>query len=131
MREIFFTANLPGNRQDYPRVCGNDVEFVKSLYLKPGSPTHVREELYKSCVVWNTVGITPACAGRTVEYSFKGRIDRDHPRVCGKDHDCKNRSRVSGGSPPRVREGLIPSTVAINPNRITPACAGRTKIDCL
>ena len=31
--------------RDHPRVCGNDVEFVKSLYLKPGSPPRVREGL--------------------------------------------------------------------------------------
>ena len=71
--------------RDHPRVCGKDVEFVKSLYLKPGSPTHVREELYKSCVVWNTVGITPECAGRTEDIWIANGKFKDHPRVCGKD----------------------------------------------
>ena len=73
------------NPRDHPRMCGKNDTLCVDFKFSVGSPTHVREELYKSCVVWNTVGITPECAGRTEDIWIANGKFKDHPRVCGKD----------------------------------------------
>ena len=59
-------------------------------------------------------------------------MQRDHPRVCGKNVEPDLKMVKYLGSPPRVREKLIPFFTLTTANRITPACAGKTanKIVC-
>ena len=73
------------------------------------------------------VRITPARAGRTFVLSFAIISNRDHPRPRGKDFLIVSLTPSGTGSPPRVREGLIPFGKPFFINRITPACAGRTE----
>ena len=53
----------------------------------------------------------------------------DHPRVRGKDVAVFTTSSLSPGSPPRAREGRNMQKVYNAGYGITPACAGRTKIN--
>ena len=93
--------------RDHPRVCGKDFEQLQGEWGVEGSPPRVREGLRQSEIKLNTLGITPACAGRTaVDHRFGNRV-RDHPRVCGKDYEAVSDEKMKQGSPPRVREGLI------------------------
>lgn len=108
---------------DYPRVCGNDVEFVKSLYLKPGSPPRVRERLIKSLFVKRVLGITPACAGRTQVFILPNFHSKDHPRMCGKYAKILSLSLSPLGSPPLAREGHFHELSECLCRRITPARA--------
>ena len=55
-----------GSERDYPRVCGKDLNPLCRSLLNPGSPPHVREGRNDLKVVDGKIGITPACAGRTV-----------------------------------------------------------------
>ena len=72
------------------------------------------------------LGITPACAGKTVFYPTLTMLARDHPRVCGKNK-CSNCYIFHClGSPPRVREKPCQNDKDADRSRITPACAGKT-----
>ena len=75
----------PGICQDHPRVCGKDTDYLDLQAKVVGSPPRVRER--QPCVENGeiAVGITPACAGKTLHRLPKGSGTGDHPRVCGKD----------------------------------------------
>ena len=90
--------------QDHPRVCGkNPLEDHVPIDVL-GSPPRVREKLplirSRNC----SIGITPACAGKTKMHTYWTQKGRDHPRVCGKNIMGKLAVNGQVGSPPRVRE---------------------------
>ena len=72
------------------------------------------------------LGITPACAGK----SLFPRLHRcrcwDHPRVCGEKCRAWRKWWAFRGSPPRVRGKVYPSDTFIVVLGITPACAGKS-----
>ena len=92
--------------QDHPRVCGKNPKELAFPFLVVGSPPRVREELANRLSVNKSVGITPACAGRTLMMTVNMTIGRDHPRVCGKNPNTLFTPKAILGSPPRVREEL-------------------------
>ena len=92
------------SEQDHPRVCGKDKRRGEARRLHQGSPPRVRERLNMLNVHRAFLGITPACAGKTVVVAVVGDKLRDHPRVCGKDPDSSTLFICGLGSPPRVRE---------------------------
>ena len=72
--------------------------------------------------------ITPACAGNSWSHRTRLPRCRDHPRVCGDQYWRHLGVAAAAGSPPRVRGTvIIPAGdgVAV---RITPACAGNSKL---
>ena len=75
-----------------------------------------------------TVGITPACAGKTYSHRLCSSLVWDHPRVCGKNIQKLTKTQGMWGSPPRVREKLSFSDPVGPPTGITPACAGKTSL---
>ena len=123
------TSHLPAaeaHHGDHPRVCGNYAATHRLIMLGRGSPPRVRELPVKNRVVGLPHGITPACAGITYA-SHKVRIvRRDHPRVCGNYLRVCQIRHCTPGSPPRVRELLVPAALPELWIRITPACAGIT-----
>ena len=68
---------------DHPRMCGEKLSFAQTYCLRWGSPPHVRGKAGKRYVGTRGKGITPACAGKSDEFSFKIVAFRDHPRMCG------------------------------------------------
>ena len=74
--------------------------------------------------------ITPACAGKTFPGAGCGFRPRDHPRVCGENNPMYGRHHSAKGSPPRVRGKLRDEYQDKYPERITPACAGKTQRVC-
>ena len=73
------------------------------------------------------VRITPACAGKTWEIQVYFLFLRDHPRVCGENQFYLHIGTFPEGSPPRVRGKLPNCRETMRINRITPACAGKTR----
>ena len=71
--------------RDHPRVCGKNLEYLLETLTLWGSPPRVREKPVSGFVVVSNVGITPACAGKTIRYKLPIRLSGDHPRVCGKN----------------------------------------------
>ena len=89
---------------DHPRVCGKNSinQDVESARL--GSPPRVREKPVSPAINSVEIGITPACAGKTTKKSWCCLLERDHPRVCGKNVLDQTQAFSRWGSPPRVRE---------------------------
>ena len=85
-------------------MCGKDVVGVKKGGIGMGSPPRVRERRKLHAVDFGFVGITPACAGKTINNDGLSIFDGDHPRVCGKDLSRQALMQKTSGSPPRVRE---------------------------
>ena len=98
-------------RWDHPRVCGEKRPAVDGKRPLRGSPPHVRGKGFSGffCAVF--VGITPACAGKSVSRGHAPPAGRDHPRVCGEKYHA---SPIPGF---RLR--------------ITPACAGKSCAGCV
>ena len=91
--------------EDHPRVCGEKRLEIISMHLVKGSPPRVRGKAASADVGFRNLGITPACAGKSVCTLDIAGFPEDHPRVCGEK--CKNAYR------PERTTG------------ITPACAGK------
>ena len=86
----------------------------------------MREKLVLVSVSQSYVGITPACAGKTVWLTLVLSLAWDHPRVCGKNRVEITTTNGTAGSPPRVREKQALPGFPNNQFGITPACAGKT-----
>ena len=53
--------------RDHPRVCGKNVSSLMFGYQRPGSPPRVREKQLSQTLDMPKMGITPACAGKTID----------------------------------------------------------------
>ena len=108
-------------------MCGENGSFCLVKMWLRGSPPRVRGKPPPREVVFADVGITPACAGKTLGCPAAPTRSEDHPRVCGEN--CWKRLRISwtGGSPPRVRGKPALLTLECDGFGITPACAGKTR----
>ena len=77
-----------------------------------------------------SVGITPACAGKSTFVPEMPDVTGDHPRMCGEKHNPLGNQRPGRGSPPHVR-GKVSLMVEVSARQgITPACAGKRML-CL
>ena len=75
---------------DHPRMCGKDLHGTQTGPGQSGSPPHVRERHDMIPERDDQVRITPACAGKTDMHGSRIIGNGDHPRMCGKDHSCRN-----------------------------------------
>ena len=112
--------------RDHPRVCGKNSLKKATILGALGSPPRVREKPLVISLRRYTVGITPACAGKTLERESSRLSWEDHPRVCGKNLEYLLETLTLWGSPPRVREKPVSGFVVVSNVGITPACAGKT-----
>ena len=115
-------SNLP----DHPRVCGKNLQRLKSLFKALGSPPRMREKHDMVLDGVNEVRITPAYAGKTLLVQSIRYNSRDHPRVCGKNKKLSDKKLARTGSPPRMREKLNHRKACEPCAGITPAYAGKT-----
>ena len=91
-------------RSDHPRACGKNDGADQDFKAGMGSPPRVREKPKDGKYTFSAYGITPACAGKTADTLVSRSLDRDHPRVCGKNLNVGRNVKPELGSPPRVRE---------------------------
>ena len=91
-----------------------------------GSSPRVRGKPRRSRLTISSMGLIPACAGKTglVRLSRCGR--GAHPRVCGENLPGLHSSPHCPGSSPRVRGKRLANTVEQRQRRLIPACAGKT-----
>ena len=96
------------------------------MELGLGSPPQVRGKR-RSNTRYRQVGrITPAGAGKTVQYGNAQRRKQDHPRRCGENAFLVFGFSFPSGSPPQVRGKLMSVHTPMPRFRITPAGAGKT-----
>ena len=111
---------------DHPRVCGEQATISHDIPNPPGSPPRVRGTVSIASRKSYATRITPACAGNSAGRRNAGNRQRDHPRVCGEQHQfgCLAAQRL--GSPPRVRGTVLSELQEPRLSGITPACAGNS-----
>ena len=84
-------------------MCGEkDKAAEKAQHLR-GSPPRVRGKDTLGQIVHTGVGITPACAGKSLWSPLLLILAEDHPRVCGEKDLELYRIMTTKGSPPHVR----------------------------
>ena len=77
-------------------------------------------------VLVQTVGIIPAYAGSTWQYTSTGRVNGDHPRGCGEHDIYYDIKKSSDGSSPRMRGAQAEGRGHDGSQGIIPADAGST-----
>ena len=121
-----FTKNLDkANRKDHPRMCGEKLCILLPLRFPTGSPPHVRGKVHCTVAGHDSVGITPACAGKSCVALLSACLHEDHPRMCGEKHQWKTGTNTAIGSPPHVRGKVCLLATCLHNLGITPACAGK------
>ena len=119
------------SRWDHPRVCGEKLKHPKYTTDKGGSPPRVRGKVEEPEMIDMSMGITPACAGKSSRMNGMRVYTWDHPRVCGEKDKAAEKAQHLRGSPPRVRgkDGAVCKIRFCS--GITPACAGKSSIQHL
>ena len=69
--------------QDHPRVCGEKAAYLRAVWVPKGSPPRVRGKAKGTDGGDPLMGITPACAGKSMHRATRNTGEEDHPRVCG------------------------------------------------
>ena len=114
---------------DHPRVCGEKYCGCSVAAMSLGSPPRVRGKETPSRMVQNCLRITPACAGKSPAPNSGPPQSWDHPRVCGEKASSSPSILAPQGSPPRVRGKGRGTSARRRCARITPACAGKSRVD--
>ena len=115
-------------RRDHPRLRGKDINKLTESDDTKGSPPLARERRWKDCACLYSLGITPACAGKTVATYYDKKHEEDHPRLRGKDWSREEVLSLHLGSPPLARERPTSTCPILSGMGITPACAGKTQV---
>ena len=68
---------------DHPRLCGEKTASLCTVITWSGSPPPMRGKAVNGIVKYNTLGITPAYAGKSTQILWNCFFDQDHPRLCG------------------------------------------------
>ena len=117
--------------RDHPRMRGEDNKLREAISTNRGSPPHARGRRHGQGHGSSRVGITPACAGKTMRGKEVYPVPGDHPRMRGEDESGGHRRGGVLGSPPHARGRPGPGADDALPVGITPACAGKTRIGLL
>ena len=105
---------------------GEDSLPMPRINVHAGSPPHARGRLNPWTVIERLLGITPACAGKTLYWGHNRVRVSDHPRMRGEDIPSLRSATIRFGSPPHARGRLGRFTPCLPKTGITPACAGKT-----
>ena len=109
---------------DHPRLRGEQAFNLSYLLGPMGSPPLARGTDYHIHSGRICAGITPACAGNSMQNSAVLRCLRDHPRLRGEQVSTLFSLRLIWGSPPLARGTGARCSVRVLRPGITPACAG-------
>ena len=68
---------------DHPRTCGEKPVVTHVVFIRSGSPPHMRGKVRLRYTAAFLAGITPAHAGKSSFERLQDRLRGDHPRTCG------------------------------------------------
>ena len=114
--------------QDHPRPCGEKAAESCLLSAFLGSPLPMQGKDLLRSPGGRKERITPAHAGKSCPQRTLSPRPQDHPRACGKKWKIKCANTRRKGSPPRVRGKGARRSLGVRHLRITPACAGKSRI---
>mgnify|MGYP007031652065 FL=1 len=115
-------------RPDHPRMRGEEATIGPSRNRAVGSPPHARGGGQTVRVRPMTLRITPACAGRSCSARRYSGAASDHPRMRGEEGSRASVIVPKRGSPPHARGGVVRRSDLLPRERITPACAGKSRL---
>ena len=69
--------------RDHPRLCGEKSNAPPQNYTLKGSPPPMRGKVRAVSKVSDSIGITPAYAGKSCCTQAVQLSAKDHPRLCG------------------------------------------------
>ena len=113
--------------KDHPRLRGEQIVFQALFDKFQGSPPLARGTAVKLCRTVCAAGITPACAGNSLNAAGLKTPPRDHPRLRGEQFAQLRNGAFFKGSPPLARGTVVHFRPAIGAVGITPACAGNSR----
>ena len=111
----------------HPRVCGENKPTWPPPSQSPGSSPRVRGKRPGRVFIHSSMGLIPACAGKTRFRESSSRTQTAHPRVCGENDFWVIPESRNGGSSPRVRGKPSRSLFITLLPGLIPACAGKTR----
>ena len=111
----------------HPHMCEENTYQIPVWICGPGSSPRVRGKQGRRRPGQRHEGLIPACAGKTQRCRFQLRLPAAHPRVCGENSPYLCPKHRPMGSSPRVRGKLIGNAFERCPDRLIPACAGKTR----
>ena len=109
-------------------MCGEKHPQFGTLCFTMGSPPRVRGKELDFLPGFFGDRITPACAGKSAKAVTIEAIQKDHPRVCGEKPRFCGQADLVRGSPPRVRGKGWRTVAEALMIGITPACAGKSRL---
>ncbi len=114
-------------QRDHPRLCGEKKKGGFCLCKVLGSPPPMRGKVrfQMRWRVWSR--ITPAYAGKSIEFLNLNLKEQDHPRLCGEKFLLLVRIPIPLGSPPPMRGKVLHVIFLFESDRITPAYAGKSR----
>ena len=115
----------PTSGGDHPRVGGEKDGFSNLTKKQQGSPPRGRGKVSSRAAIVDSMGITPAWAGKRWVWCWPPPPLGDHPRVGGEKVMCNSRDVARLGSPPRGRGKVCIIGAAFVVGGITPAWAGK------
>ena len=92
--------------RDHPRGCGENAKQRERIQGDLGSPPRMRGKPLFCVMIYKTLGITPADAGKTLQPFRTSNLFWDHPRGCGENLSALFLMTACTGSPPRMRGKL-------------------------
>ena len=110
---------------DHPRVCGEKLAAKAGSINGMGSPPRMRGKAAVLAQRLPGLGITPACAGKSIPAGQDTAEPRDHPRLCGEKIPVCVAVACTWGLPPRMRGKDSVIGEVVRGVGITPACAGK------
>ena len=124
--KTFLCFAIRSAKADHPRMRGEDRPSTRHRRRRTGSPPHARGRQCSAAPISQQTWITPACAGKTSALLFAFRLWSHHPRMRGEDSAHVDPEVIKSGSPPHARGRRRTGGYQSAPERITPACAGKT-----
>ena len=111
--------------RDHPRTCGEKRVVLQNLRQGRGSPPRMRGKGAGLSLSVQSLGITPAHAGKSAVLRIYAVWAWDHPRTCGEKGFFVCSLLRLLGSPPRMRGKEVDGKEIPAEDRITPAHAGK------
>ena len=106
---------------------GEKRSVTRNRAAKKGSPPHARGKVNGRLLSAVALGITPACAGKSLHVFQAHNQCRDHPRMRGEKRKGNCTISARPGSPPHARGKGSLAADSLGARGITPACAGKSR----
>ena len=118
-------ASYGGNRA-HPRMRGENIPSRSFPPPTKGSSPHARGKRFSGCLIRCSLGLIPACAGKTIGSLSLAKLEGAHPRMRGENMTTITVLISVLGSSPHARGKRVSHAAVSSTTRLIPACAGKT-----